>query len=506
MSGWCHMSRCGSLTPAACRVVLIASTAAALLLPVVAAPAAEAITVGGRIYVNHGLVGVGRMSGETRDKFGETFGSGSGLAADLATWRRTTGGYRGTFYMLPDRGYNIEGTFDYRARLNRLEIVFNPPADPSLLPVEARQQSVAAALADTIVLTDNAGAPLTGLDPTDVRPAGAGFPPLPQAANGLVSIDAESLVRLADGSFFIGDEYGPYIYRFSPEGRMLSAIRPPEAFIPKRIGRDDFSSNNPGPGASPPEPRNPEAGRSNNQGFEGLALTPGGKFLVAALQSATRQDSGGSRDREFTRLLYFDIADPGQPRLVREHVVRLPVFPGADGKRLVAAQSELVALDETRFLLLCRDGGNGYGMDGATSLYRKIEVLDTSQATNIADTAYDGATPLAPGGQLVNGIVPARLTPFIDINDAAQLAKFGLHNGAPNDRNNLSEKWEGMALVPALDPANPRDYYLFVSNDNDFITQNGHQVGTAYKDKSGVDVDTVILVYRLTLPDVTGRP
>ena len=498
-AGFCR----GDLSPAALRGLgLIAATAAAVLTAS-AAPAAEAVTIGGYTYINHGLVGAGRIPGATRDKFGETFGSGSGLAADLASWQRTADGYRGMFYMLPDRGYNIEGTFDYRARLNRLEFVFNPPADPAVLPVEARQRSVAASLIDTIPLTDSAGAPLTGLDPTAVRPAGNGFPPLPQAANGLVSIDAESLVRLADGSFFVGDEYGPYVYRFSPDGRMLSAIRPPEAFIPKRNGRDHFSSNNPGPGASRPEPRNPETGRSNNQGFEGLALTPGGRYLVAALQSATRQDSDGSSNREFTRLLYFDIADPGQPALVREHVVRLPVFQDADGKRQVAAQSELVALDETRFLLLCRDGGHGYGTDGTTSLYRRIEVLDTSKATNIAGTAYDGATPLAPGGRLTDGIVPATLTPFIDINDGAQLAKFGLHNGPPNDRDNLSEKWEGLALVPALDAANPRDFYLFVTNDNDFITQNGHQVGADYKDRSGVDVDTLILVYRLTLPAFT---
>ena len=92
------------------------------------------------------------------------------------------------------------------------------------------------------------------------------------------------------------------------------------------------------------------------------------------------------------------------------------------------------------------------------------------------------------------------LAPFIDLNDKAQLGKFGLHNGEPNDRNGLSEKWEGLALAPALDPANPNDYFLFVSNDNDFITQNGFQAGAAYKDPSGVEVDTMILVYRVTLP------
>ena len=54
-----------------------------------------------------------------------------------------------------------------------------------------------------------------------------------------------------------------------------------------------------------------------------------------------------------------------------------------------------------------------------------------------------------------------------------------------------------MTLVPALDPANPEDFFLFVSNDNDFITQNGYQVGAPYKDESGADIDTIVLVYRL---------
>jgi hypothetical protein len=95
-------------------------------------------------------------------------------------------------------------------------------------------------------------------------------------------------------------------------------------------------------------------------------------------------------------------------------------------------------------------------------------------------------------------VTPAKLTSFIDINDSAQLKKFGLHNGAPNDRTNLSEKWEGMGLIPAMDPANPNDYFLLVVNDNDFLTTDGLQVGAAYK--AEVDNDTVMLAYRITLP------
>ncbi len=42
----------------------------------------DTITFGGKTYVAKGLVGVGRLPADLRDKFGENFGSGSGLAPD----------------------------------------------------------------------------------------------------------------------------------------------------------------------------------------------------------------------------------------------------------------------------------------------------------------------------------------------------------------------------------------------------------------------------------------
>jgi hypothetical protein len=478
-------------------------TALVILLAAGPGRAESTLSVGGFTLLNKGLVAVGRIPADLRDKFGETFGSGSGMAVDAKSWRRSGAAYSGTVYLLPDRGYNVTGTIDYRSRLNKLSVVLTPADDPGSLAPDARQRTVQATLADTIMLVDRAGQNLSGLDPVagGIRAAGEGLPPMPQAPNGHVALDSEGVVLLPGGEFFVSDEYGPYIYRFSPDGRMVGAIRPPDAFVPRRKGQDNFSSNNPGEGASAPEPPNPETGRQNNQGFEGLALTPDGKYLVALLQSATRQDGGDAPEtRDHTRMLYYDISDIDHPALVREHVVRLPAFKSAEGKRRVAAQSELLALDEDHFLVLCRDTGNGYGVEGTTSLYRRIELLDTSQATNIAGTRYDGLTPVAPKGRLTDGVVAAATQPFIDINDNAELAKFGLHNGPPQDRNNLGEKWEAMGLVPALDPTHPRDVFLLVANDNDFITQHGFHAGQAYADASGADLDTMILVYRITLP------
>jgi hypothetical protein len=57
-----------------------------------------------------------------------------------------------------------------------------------------------------------------------------------------------------------------------------------------------------------------------------------------------------------------------------------------------------------------------------------------------------------------------------------------------------------MAVVPIGDRQAPHDYFLFVGSDNDFITQDGHMAGQAYQDASGANVDTLVLVYRVTLP------
>src|SRR5258708_23942218 len=108
------------------------SLAVATLLALAVASAArgaDSVTVGSLTFVNQGLVGVGRLPADLRDKLGETFGSGSGLAVDAKSWTRTPAGYQGTFFALPDRGYNVSGTADYRARLNTLSVTFTPLAD-----------------------------------------------------------------------------------------------------------------------------------------------------------------------------------------------------------------------------------------------------------------------------------------------------------------------------------------------------------------------------------------
>ena len=485
---------------------------AALATFVFAAPSAALadsnVTVGGVTLVNKGRVAIGRIPANQRDKFGETFGSGSGMSIDTKNWTRNADGtYKGSLWLLPDRGYNVVGTTDYRARLNTIDIHLTPVAPGATPPAGKEQSGIDAKLADTMLLTDNKGADTTGLDPVNgTRHAEGDMPLLPEASSGKVSLDNEAIVRLPDDTMFISDEYGPYVYRFSADGRMMSATTPPDALLPMRHGAVNFASNNPGPGESAPDPKDPTSGRQNNQGFEGMSLTPDGKFLIVVLQSATRQDGGDSGStRENTRALVYDASDPAHLKLAHEYVVPLPVFTNEKGKRAVAAQSEIIALSPTSFLMLARDSGNGYGQKGEKSLYRSIDIVDISAATDIAGSKFDADQPVAPKGVLDPSVKAATVSQFIDVNDSADLARFGLHNGAPNDRNNLSEKWEAMSLASVLDPKLPNDYFLFVGNDNDFITQDGFQVGAAYKDDSGADVDTMFQVFQVTIPGLAAK-
>src|ERR1700744_4272808 len=113
---------------------------------------------------------------------------------------------------------------------------------------------------------------------------------------------------------------------------MMSATQPPAALLPMRKGKLNFASNNPGPGETAPDPKDPETGRQNNQGMEGMSMTPDGKYLITVLQSATEQDGGDkSPPRQNTRAMVYDASDLAHLKLVHEYVVPLPVFTDAKG-------------------------------------------------------------------------------------------------------------------------------------------------------------------------------
>ena len=398
--------------------------------------------------------------------------------------------------MLTEENRNTQGTLNYQNRVHKFGITLTPK--PTATLANPSGPNLQFTYLDTILFTGPDGTPTTGLD-ADVLGSITypGFPILPVSTftgdgyggpgpgGKRIAIDSEGLVLASDGGFWVSDEYGPYIYHFSAQGRMTQAIMPPAAYIPHRNGSVSFSANSP-PIYNPNEiiiPADTVTGRDNNQGLEGLTVSSDGKTLYALLQSALDQEGGPSNpNRLQARLLEYDISK-NTPVYKAEYVVTLPLWtdPTAKaGKAIkVAGQSEIHSLGNGQFLVLARDSGSGHGQSSSLSIYRHADIFDISSssgATNIMSAKNDATNGsiASSTGVLNAGIKAATYCTFLDFNVNAQLGRFGLHNGGAQNAGLLNEKWESLAMVP-VDGKKGKDgeWFLFSLSDNDFITQDG---------------------------------
>lgn len=489
-------------------------------------------------FVNQGLVGVGRIPADSFDRVGphndqDTLGGMfSGMCFDPTTLRLTDSknkgkSYGGTLYALPDRGFG-DGLQDYLPRFQEVRIDISPYYGAGPAP----QNQVKFKLEDTVLLQYDDVTNFTGFDPDPAATAfpfsfqgGLTFPGITitpaSLGDGRPSIDAEGIVKMSDGTFFISDEYGPFIYHVDRKGLLLETLTPPAALMPREGNTfgsrvNDFSASAITDGTT----SRPNSGRNDNRGLEGVTVTPDETRLIAVLQSPTIQDSGsGGTQRNTainTRILYFDIVDGSstQGKVVEEYVYQLTTTnAGPPDNFRHTPISEILAVNNHILLVIERDGyGRGQietGRDTVVPLFKKVVLVDTIGATNIAGTGYDqekddasapGALVL-PYASLPATVVPVAAADFVDLLDTAQLAKFGMNvkAHASSDVNSIGEKWEGLAIVPLNDPAAADDFLLLVGNDNDFkaatVVHNGQVVGT-----NAVPLDNMILAWRVTLP------
>jgi hypothetical protein len=126
-------------------------------------------------------------------------------------------------------GRNTEGTLNFIPRVQIFNIMFTPK--PLATAANPSGPNLVFTYRDTILLHGPDGKPATGLDADGTGHLSyPGFPDLPVAtytgdgfggtgcsgnqSRRRVPIDAEGLHVNADGSFWVSDEYGPYVCRF----------------------------------------------------------------------------------------------------------------------------------------------------------------------------------------------------------------------------------------------------------------------------------------------------
>ncbi|MFN9373389.1 MAG: esterase-like activity of phytase family protein [Planctomycetaceae bacterium] len=475
------------------------------------------VSLGGTNFRVLGLQGVGRIAANSIDPAtGESLGSISDM--QIANFQNLGGGtWSGRFEFLPDRGYN-SGTIysNYAARVNSFDFTFTPFTGNTQTALQNQiQTTFLGSTRFTYYHDGNAATP--GVYTSGMLANGVGSlfgRPIPTVlgnttqsdgtVNGRLTMDAEGLVLDTRagraGSGWVSDEYGPYIYHFNASKQIDGLLRLPEALVPHSpTGTTNFF-------ADPPA-----NGRRINQGMEGIAQSPSGNRLFGLLQSATIQDSGtGNQGRSNTRLLVYDVSQSDAPTdPVAQYVIQLPRIDDNGGTPAVnrtGAQSSIIALNDHQLLILSRDG-NGRGASGSP-VFKSVLLADLNGATNI-DGLYDAeGNAVAPGGVLNPSVTPISWVEALNMLgkldlSISELAQFGLNlNPAPGDANTLSEKWEGLALVSAQDPSAPRDYFLFIGNDNDFMTATGkymNAAGNLQSYNAGLENDTMILAYRVQI-------
>ncbi|BCU78752.1 esterase-like activity of phytase family protein [Luteolibacter sp. LG18] len=472
------------------------------------------VTVGSTQFVNLGLQGVGRFAANSIDPAtGESLGSISDMQVTNFV-NNHNGTWSGRFNFLPDRGYNSGSIFsNYAARINAFDFTFTPYTATA---TTTAQNQIALSFAGSTRFTydhdGNAGtAPVftTGLNAdskttlfgTTVPSVSGTSTQSDGSVSNRLTLDSEGLIldRRPDktGSGWVGDEYGAYIYHFNAAKQIDGQVQLPAVLVPHTpVGTINFNGT-------------PNNGRRDNQGMEGIAQSPDGSRLFGLMQSATIQDSGsGNQGRSNARLLVYDVSSSATPTTpVAQYVVQLPRIATTGGSvDRTGAQSSIVALNNHQLLILSRDG-NGRGASGSP-VFKSILLAELNGATNINGTYDNEAAAVAPGGVLTAGVTPVSWTEALNLIGKldlgiAEVAKFGLNlNAAPGDINSICEKWEALGLVSVNDPAYPNDFFLFVGNDNDFLTSGGKYMdanGAIQSYNGGLENDTLVLAYRVRI-------
>jgi hypothetical protein len=229
-------------------------------------------------------------------------------------------------------------------------------------------------------------------------------------------LDPESLARVADGSYWIGDEFGPFLLHVDGHGRLLD----PPVPVP-----DVRSPEN--PYGDPPT-------IGTSKGFEALTASADGRFLYPLLEGTVTGDPAGT-----LRMYEFDLGTGAWTE--RRWAYRLDKANFSTG--------DAVAVDDDRLLVVERDNGQG---DKAK--VKKVYLVDRRDADGdgLMDKTLLVDLLNVANPQGIGGFGQTFRFPFMCIEDIALLDERTI---ALLDDNNLPSSAGRTAGVP---------------DDNEFIT------------------------------------
>ena len=240
-------------------------------------------------------------------------------------------------------------------------------------------------------------------------------------------IDPEGIaVNPRDGTFWIGEEYGPSLLHVAADGTILTRLVP-EGLELSGVGY-------------PVVQLLPSIllQRKENRGFEGLTISPDGSTLFAVMQSPlSLPDKKSGEASRHVRLLTIDLTE--SPRMSGMYLYRAEAASAVGAREQDDIKlGDLAAISSNRLLVTESDCGPAAG---ERTVYR----LDLGDASNILDRQF--GRPLEAMGD--TDLVRAKVSP-VDKEPVANLRDLGFHHSLV----------EGLTVLD--------DATIAVVNDNNF--------------------------------------
>jgi hypothetical protein len=248
--------------------------------------------------------------------------------------------------------------------------------------------------------------------------------------------DLESFRRAPDGTFWFGEEFGPYLIQTDATGKLLRApiplpVPPTPEFAFAAPATEVRSPDHPAFAALADQPaRVAAANLASSRGFEGMALSADGTRLYPLLEGAVKGDPDPRR-------LVVSEFDLGRAAYTgRVWYYRMEFDNHAIG--------DMTAINDTQFLVIERDNN-----EGAQARFKRVYLIDTAEV----DRGYARKTEVV---DLMRILDPAGLAP-------AEAGAVGL--GGP-----FAMPFVTIESVLMLDPST-----MVIVNDNNYPFSAGRR-------------------------------
>jgi hypothetical protein len=246
--------------------------------------------------------------------------------------------------------------------------------------------------------------------------------------------DVESFVRLDDGSFWVGEEFGPYLLHFDAEGKLIEA---PIAHPTLR---------------APQNPQNTAANPSNlpgSQGFESMARNADGSKLYLTTEASIASEL----DKRRLEIYEFDTVTKQYSGKLFKYEKDSSDFitNGSNNRSNSFFTGDMTHVGDDRYIVIERDHFQGPPNSAPPPRQKKLYLIDLSEMD-------------------VNGVLKKNLlVDLLDIPDPLNIG--GPLAGIPEDK--FSFPLQSVEAITMIDAQT-----LMVGLDNNYPGGNGRTPGT----------------------------